>query len=116
MSGVFRFLVRVLFRLDVRDTQTGIKLYRGDVVAPLVSLLREDGFAIDVEILVAAMRSQRLAIVEAPVELVRQQGTTVSFRRGVATVAGLVRIFWRDHVALGYEHDARPTPTVPATR
>ncbi len=103
MSVVFRFLVRVLFRLDVRDTQTGLKLYRGDVVSGLVPMLREDGFAIDVEILVAAMRSGHRSIVEAPIHLVRAGASTVSARRSVATIAGLLRIFWRDHVALAYD-------------
>jgi len=106
MSSVFRATVRVLFRLDVRDTQTGLKLYRGDVVASLAPLLREDGFAIDVEILVAAMRARRLSIVEAPVEIVRSTGSTVSPRRAVVTLVGLLRISWRDHVALAYDRDA----------
>jgi hypothetical protein len=113
MSTVFRTLVRVMFRLDVRDTQTGIKLYRGDLLAGVLPLLREDGFAIDVEILVAAMRSRPIAIVEAPVRIARVAMTTVSWRRSVATVAALVRISWRDHVALAYE--PVPATVVPAT-
>jgi hypothetical protein len=111
LSLLFRVLVRVLFRLDVRDTQTGLKLYRGDVVAQLVPLLREDGFAIDVEILVAAMRAGHRLIVEAPVHLVRAGTTTMSISRGLATIGGLLRIFWRDHVALAYE--AGPLPMIP---
>lgn len=103
LSMVFRTLVRVLFRLDVRDTQTGLKLYRGDVLDDLVPLLREDGFAVDVEILVAAMRSRQLSIVEAPVQIVRTASSTVSFRRAMGTIVGLGRIFWRNHVALAYE-------------
>lgn len=103
LSTIFRGLVRVLFRLDVRDTQTGLKLYRGDVLTAIVPMLREDGFAIDVEILVAAIRTRRVSIVEAPVQLARGVTTTMSPRRAAATIVGLGRIFWRDHVALAYE-------------
>jgi hypothetical protein len=110
MSAVFRGLTRLLFRLDVRDTQTGLKLYRGETIAAVGPLLREDGFAIDVEILVAARRERSLSIVEAPVTIVASHSTTVSWRRGVATIAGLGRIFWRSHVALLYDPSAVPTP------
>lgn len=112
LSSVFRTLVRLLFRLDVRDTQTGIKLYRGDVVGEVGPALREDGFAIDVELLVAAMRHGHRRIVEAPVTIARGAATTVSAGRAVATVVALFRIAWRDHVALAYERIepvARPT-------
>ena len=31
-SSVYRFLVRILFRLDVEDSQTGLKVYEGDSI------------------------------------------------------------------------------------
>jgi hypothetical protein len=117
LSALFRVTVRVLFRLDVHDTQTGLKVYRGDVMGSVVPMLREDGFAIDVEILVAANRlgssAGRLSIVEAPVQIVARAQTTVSSRRALSTLTGLGRIFWRDHVALGY-HGARPATAAAA--
>jgi Glycosyl transferase family 2 len=103
VSAVFRRMVRVLFRLDVRDTQTGLKLYRGSAIEGVGPLLREDGFAIDVEILVAVRHIGRLSIVEAPVRIVASHRTTVSWRRAAATAGGLCRIFWRTHVGLRYE-------------
>jgi hypothetical protein len=124
MSAVFRVAVRVLFRLDVRDTQTGLKVYRGDVVTPARPAPARGRFAIDVEILVAANRdrsardgsagSARLAIVEAPVRIVERAQSTVSSRRALSTATGLARIFWRDHVALGYQTAARAPAGVAA--
>ena len=113
MSAVFRRLVRVLFRLDLHDTQTGIKVYRGEMISPVAPLLAENGFAIDVEILVAARRGGALSIVEAPITLVRADpsATTVSFRGVIATLRGLARIFWRDRVAMRYDRDQ---PSIPA--
>ena len=113
MSAVFRRLVRLLFRLDLRDTQTGIKVYRGAMIAPIAPLLAENGFAIDVEILVAARRGGALSIVEAPITLVRADpsASTVSLRGVIATLRGLARIFWRDRVAMRYDRDQ---PSLPA--
>jgi hypothetical protein len=116
MSSAFRLLVRVLFRLDVRDTQTGIKIYRGAMITPLTPMLAENGFAIDVEILVAARRSGALSIVEAPVTLTRVDAaaTTVSARGAIATLGGLTRIFWRDRVAMRYDRDQPSLPVASA--
>jgi hypothetical protein len=107
MSSVFQRVVRVCFRLDVRDTQTGVKIYRGSLLTPIAPLLAENGFAIDVEILVAARRARSISVVEAPVTLVRAEpsATTVSLRGVIATAAGLARIFWRDRVAMRYDQD-----------
>lgn len=115
MSALFRRATRVLFRLDVRDTQTGLKLYRAETLAAIGPLLREDGFAIDVEILVAARRERRLSIVEAPVRIVSRHVTTVSWRRALGTAGGLARIFWRNHIGLVYEPtDPEQAPSPPA--
>lgn len=115
MSALFRRAARLLFRLDVRDTQTGLKLYRGDTMATIGPMLHEDGFAIDVEILVAAKRERQLSIVEAPVRIVSRHSTTVSWRRALATVGGLARIFWRNHIGLLYEPPSDDVPTVAVT-
>jgi len=113
MSALFRKVTRMLFRLDVRDTQTGLKLYRGDTLAAVAPLLCEDGFAIDVEILVAARRERSLSIVEAPVTIQASHSTTVSWRRAIGTAAGLGRIFWRSHVALAYDVPAAVPAAAP---
>lgn len=116
MSAVFRRFVRVLFRLDLHDTQTGIKVYRGEMITPIAPLLAENGFAIDVEILVAARRGAALSIVEAPITLVRADpsATTVSLRGVIATLRGLARIFWRDRVAMRYDRDQPSDPAAAA--
>jgi glycosyltransferase involved in cell wall biosynthesis len=66
LSRVFRRAVSWLFGLSVSDTQTGIKLFRREVleqVAPRMSVSR---FAFDIELLVAATRfGHRIA--ECPV-------------------------------------------------
>jgi len=68
MSLVYRALVSVLFGLSLSETQTGIKLFRRDVLEMCVPRLRVSRFAFDVELLVAASRFG-YRIVEFPVEV-----------------------------------------------
>ncbi len=66
LSRSFRTAVSFLFGLSVRDTQTGIKLFRREVlerVAPRMSVVR---FAFDIELIVAATRFG-YEVVECPV-------------------------------------------------
>ncbi len=64
-----QYLTRSLFRLNVKDTQVGIKLADRRVVADVLPLLRESRFALDLELLVLAKRLGYGRIVEAPVRI-----------------------------------------------
>lgn len=67
-SKVFRAIVRALFRLDVSDTQTGLKVFRRAVLEAVMPLLESDGFALDLELLVFA-NDDGFRVVEGPIEL-----------------------------------------------
>ena len=56
-SRGYQFLIRHLFQLDIADTQTGIKVYSREVLQATVPVLRERGFALDLELFVAAPRA-----------------------------------------------------------
>jgi glycosyltransferase involved in cell wall biosynthesis len=68
MSLGYRELVSLLFGLSLRETQTGIKLFRREVLEVCIPRLRVSRFAFDVELLVAASRFG-YRIVEFPVEV-----------------------------------------------
>src|SRR5207302_2291898 len=51
-SWAYQLLIRVLFDLNVRDTQTGLKLFRRQVLMDAVPLLAVKRFAFDLELLV----------------------------------------------------------------
>ena len=68
MSRAYRTVVAFLFGLTITDTQTGIKLFRREVLADAVPRVSARRFAFDIELLVAASRFG-YRIVEQPVEV-----------------------------------------------
>jgi len=98
-------LIRVLFQLDVRDTQTGIKLIHRRVLDAVLPSLREDGFALDLEMFIAARAAGFTNYVEIPVVLQRQATSTTSTisTRAVRRMFGdTLRLFWRTKITLEY--------------
>ncbi len=68
MSGLYKKIVAFLFGLSITDTQTGIKLFKREVLEATVPRLRVSRFAFDIELLVAASRFG-YQIAEYPVKL-----------------------------------------------
>ena len=68
MSNVYRRSVAFLFGLAITDTQTGIKLFKREVLEATVPRLKISRFAFDIELLVAASRFG-FTIVEYPVRI-----------------------------------------------
>lgn len=66
-------MLKVLFRLNVKDTQTGIKVFKSEALKPVIELIKTEGFAYDIEILVA-VNCRKYRIKEMPVELVFRRG------------------------------------------
>jgi glycosyltransferase involved in cell wall biosynthesis len=67
-SHVFRAIVRARFRLDVSDTQTGLKVFRREVLDAVMPELESDGYALDLELLVFA-NDAGYRVVEGPIDL-----------------------------------------------
>jgi glycosyltransferase involved in cell wall biosynthesis len=59
-------LVKLLFGLPVRDTQTGMKLFRRDILTKAVERTHAEGFAFDVELLIHLAKAGA-RMTEAPV-------------------------------------------------
>lgn len=102
----FQLLTRLLFRLNVRDTQTGIKLLHRDVVAAVLPRAVESGFCFDLEILVIADRLGYRRIVEAPVKIGMRFTSTVSIRSVRVMLLEVARMFWRLRVRRLYDDDS----------
>src|SRR6202022_4229891 len=64
-SLLYQLLIGVLFNLRVRDTQTGLKLFRRQVLQDVVPLLAIKRFAFDLELLVIARQLGYRKVMEA---------------------------------------------------
>jgi glycosyltransferase involved in cell wall biosynthesis len=89
-SWVFRAIVRTWFRLDVSDTQTGIKVFRREVLETVKPMVESDGFALDLELLVFA-NDHGFRLVEGPVSLDFGFSSTT----GARAVLQMLREMWR---------------------
>jgi glycosyltransferase involved in cell wall biosynthesis len=68
LSRLFSLVTRILFRLPVDETQTGLKIFRRAVLDEVFADLQVYGYAFDLELLVRAHRAG-YRIVQSPVDL-----------------------------------------------
>ena len=96
-------LVRALFRLPVHDTQTGLKLYRREVLELVVPRLLVKRFAHDLEALVNAHRLG-FRIVEVPVVVTQERPfPRVGLRDALLIAWDTAAIFYRTYVLRYYD-------------
>lgn len=102
-SAGYQLLVRLLFRVNVRDTQVGAKLFRREMletVAPLVLVKR---YAFDLEILAVGAEFGFDRIEEAPVALAyRFSGTSINFNAVYRMLLDTLAIAYRIHLRHHY--------------
>jgi glycosyltransferase involved in cell wall biosynthesis/O-antigen/teichoic acid export membrane protein len=111
-SWTYQQLVHALFHLRVRDTQTGIKLIRREVLAAVLPRTRERGFAFDLELFVVAERLGYHRFFEAPVMLDHQFRSTISARTTIRVLLDTLAIAYRLRFAHAYDRvDYESIPT-----
>ena len=66
MSLGYYWFLKILFGLKLKDTQTGIKLFRTESIQPVLKLMRTGRFSFDIEMLAIASK-MGLRIKEMPV-------------------------------------------------
>ena len=107
-SWCYQQLNRVLFRLDVRDTQVGLKVFRREVADEVVPLLLVKQFAFDLELLAVARAFGYRRVRELPVRLdYRFTGSEV--RSGAVTRAlwDTAAVFYRLRILRTYQRTRR---------
>lgn len=112
----FQALTRVLFGLNLRDTQTGIKIIRRDVLDAVLPRMVEKRFAFDLEMFVIARRLGYRRFLEAPVRLHHQFTSTVSARSVVRTFQDVLAILFRLRVLHWYDDPVDPAAREAAVR
>jgi glycosyltransferase involved in cell wall biosynthesis len=101
-SFAYQQLNRVLFGLSVRDTQTGVKLIRRDVLAAVLPRMLEKRFAFDLELLVVARRVGYRRFVELPVQIRERFSSTISPKTVSRMLVDTAAIFYRLRVLRYY--------------
>ncbi|GAC1626542.1 MAG: glycosyltransferase family 2 protein [Vulcanimicrobiaceae bacterium] len=92
LSTGYYVLIRTLFGLPTRDTQTGIKVFRRSAVAKALPFTYSKGFAFDIELL-AIMNMLGARFADAPI--------TLSFRRPAGRIdLGIVVSMFFDTLAI----------------
>lgn len=97
-------MLKILFHLNVKDTQTGIKMFRAEALKSIIGLVKIKGFAYDIEILVA-LNCRKYRIMEMPVKLVfgRENGMgRIKLKDILQVFSDTWKIFWRANVRKDY--------------
>ncbi len=68
MSFGYYLMLKLMFKLKIKDTQTGIKVFKQEVIKPICENLITTGFAFDIEILATASK-KGYNIIEMPITL-----------------------------------------------
>lgn len=100
LSFGYQAFVFLLFGLNVRDTQVGLKFYRKEVLEKVIPRLLVKAFAFDIEILAVAYSLGFKRIFEAPIELKLDFGGTSELTRR-KVVKSILLMIW-DTLAVFY--------------
>ena len=107
-SWFYQQLNRLLFRLDVRDTQVGLKVFSRRVVDEVVPLLLVKQFAFDLELLAVATALGYGRVRELPVRLdYRFTGSMLRSSTVVRALWDTLAIFYRLRILRTYQRKRR---------
>jgi len=104
ISLVYYLLVRVLFNLPCHDTQTGLKLFKTEVLRNVLPRILVKAFAFDLEILVNA-HHLGYKITEAPIVLSTQRRYgRIGMWAVYTTLWDTLAVFYRMHILKYYDN------------
>ncbi|MFC1437428.1 glycosyltransferase [Streptacidiphilus sp. N1-10] len=116
-SYLYRTVTRVLFGLPLKDTQTGLKVFRREALARVLPLCRENRFVFDLELLALLHRHGHRRVVQVPVSFRPRTTSTVGpaavaliLRDTLRLRARLLRPARHSAVTDGFTPNPRPAP------
>lgn len=115
LSWGYHRLARLMFRVNVRDTQTGLKLIRRDVLAAVLPRMLEKRFAFDLELVVVARVLGYTRLFEAPIRLEYRFESRVDLRATLWVLVDTLAIFYRRYVLGTYGSPVRSRPRFETT-
>ncbi|MGB9911218.1 MAG: glycosyltransferase [Microgenomates group bacterium] len=102
----YQMLIWFLFGLKVKDTQTGLKIFKREVLEKVLPRLLVKKFAFDVELLAVARRLGFKKIYEAPIKINPEQfkfTSTIKFKTVWEMLIDTLAVFYRLHILHYYD-------------
>lgn len=106
----YQILIWFLFGLKVKDTQTGLKIFKREVLEKVLPRLLVKRFAFDVELLAVARRLGFKKIYEAPIKINPEQfkfTSTIKFKTVFEMLVDTLAVFYRLHILHYYDKKVR---------
>lgn len=114
ISFGYQMIVRILFRLKIKDTQVGMKFFRREVLEKVLPRVLVKEFAFDVELLAVATALGYVRIFEAPIELkmgYSQDASTIAssgfIKTSLKTFRDTAAVFYRLKLLHYYDYKNR---------
>lgn len=106
LSWGYRMIIKLLFSLNVKDTQVGLKLFRKKVAKNVFPKIVVKAFAFDIEVLAVAKMLGYGKIFEAPIRLRFKQGSVTStnfWKISLWTLWDTLAVFYRMNILNYYK-------------
>ena len=71
MGIIFSFLLKILFQIDIKDTQCGFKLYKNKIAKKIFKNIKDTGFVHDVEVVLLS-KKYNYRLKELPVKWIHR--------------------------------------------
>ena len=103
-SNIYYFLIKILFGLPIRDTQTGFKLFRYSSLKNSIKKIVIKKYAFDLELLVVS-KIQKCKIIECPIILkpTRNYYNRIGFKAIMNIIIDTMAIFYRYRILKYYD-------------
>ncbi len=100
----YHWIVRILFGLPLNDTQSGIKIFRRNVMEKILSKLQVERYAMDIEMLAVAKALGFKRIYEAPIEVRFDKRTSaINWRTIFRMLWDTLAVFYRLRILRYYD-------------
>jgi dolichol-phosphate mannosyltransferase len=108
-TKIYYWLTKLLFKLKIRDTQTGLKAYKKEVLQDVLDRLVIKRFGFDIEILSVANRLGYKNICDAPVEINYDAEKSTYINKGymktiMQILSDTLAVWYRMHVLKYYDN------------
>ena len=102
LSKGYYIFIKVLFHLPLKDTQTGLKLFKYEVLKNSINKLKVDKYAFDLELL-AIINKYGCKIIESPVTVKSKRKHRKIGLKDIFNIAlDTIRIFYRLNIKKSY--------------